>query len=186
MARHRTFRWLAIAGIGFTMPAALPRPAAGHEAGAMRLVHDVHLTHTRMIVDGSRIVARIRFFRDDLEKALLQQKGAPATLPAGEALDSLVLAYVAPRFVITADGARLASRLVESGDEHDGQGQAMRWIMVELTAAKPVAKLSLRQTLLFDTYGDQQNVVTALRMPGSRRQSLYFVAGGSEEQPLNP
>jgi hypothetical protein len=174
MMLHRVLHLVVAAGIGISMPAE------------RTLAHDVHLTHTRMIVDGSRVICRIRFFRDDLERALHAEPGAPVTLPAGAALDSLVARYVATRFVVTADGKRLAGRLTGSGEEHDTGGQPMRWIVLELDAERPVTRLVLRDALLFETFSDQQNVVSALRTSDDKRQSLYFIAGKAAEQQVVP
>jgi hypothetical protein len=53
---------------------------------------------------------------------------------------------------------------------------------VELDAPRPVARLALRNTLMFDVFRDQQNIVTVLRMPGERRTTLFFAAGEDREQ----
>jgi hypothetical protein len=69
-----------------------------------------------------------------------------------------------------------------SGEERDAGGYAMRWYVVELDAARPVTRLALRNTLMFDLFRDQQNIVTVLRMPGERRTTLFFAAGEDREQ----
>ena len=39
--------------------------------------HDVHLTYSRMVVDGASVTCRVRLFKDDLDKALQQRRLKP-------------------------------------------------------------------------------------------------------------
>ncbi len=42
--------------------------------------------------------------------------------------------------------------------------------------------LGLKVHVLFDTFGDQQNIVILSRQPGDERRSLYFQPGDLKEQ----
>ena len=163
-------RWLAAAAL------ALAPSVAG--------AHDVHVSHARLVIEGRTVVLRVRLFADDLERALRSHSGDAALRVSTPAADSAFARYFGARVSLTADGARLAPRISAAGDEKDVGGYAMRWYVVELEAARPVARLALRNTLMFDLFRDQQNIVTALRMPGERRTTLFFASGDTKEQTL--
>lgn len=139
--------------------------------------HDLHVAHTRMVVEGAVVVARVRMFRDDLQKALKR----PVTDDA--AWRAAVAAYVGQNFTVVADGAKLAAEVVDGGGDTDGD-QPVWWVLVQWKAAKPVTVLGLKVHLLFDAFGDQQNIVQVSKQPGDERRGLYFQAGDRSEQVL--
>lgn len=151
----------------------LPRPAGA----AAR--HDVHVSHARVVVEGPRVLVRVRVFRDDLELALARRAGQPGLRwSASPAMDSLFGAYFAAQVQVDANGRRLAPRVLARGAEKDPQaGEPMVWYLVALDAPAPVTRLALANRLLFDVYADQQNLVLVLQPVSDRRQSLYFVRG---------
>ncbi|MBM3907508.1 MAG: hypothetical protein FJ363_05420 [Gemmatimonadetes bacterium] len=139
--------------------------------------HDLHLSHTRMVIEGNTIVARTRMFRDDLEKALGQPIG---DTPASR---ETVRAYLTRHFVLTVGGKPLAAELLDSGGEMDGD-QPVWWVLVQWKAPAPVRTLGVRVHLMFETFRDQQNTVLVARNPGDERRGLYFQAGDLAEQVL--
>lgn len=150
-----------------------------------RAVHNIHLTYTRMVVDGASVVARVRLFKDDLEKALAAEAKTPTfTVTATPAADSLFARYWNTHVTVRSDGDRLIGRVLQSGPDPDVTDQEMWIYLVELPARRPVRSLSVRVALLFDHFRDQRNLVTLLRMPAEERHSLYFVAGDAGEQRL--
>jgi hypothetical protein len=162
-------------------------PTAGIETrrGAPA-VHDIHLTYTRMVVDGATVVCRVRLFKDDLERALQDFAKQPSldvgTTPGA---DSIFAAYFNTRAALSADGEELRGRVVQSGLDADATDQQMWWYLIELPARKPVRTLSVRIALLFETFRDQKNVVTLLKMPGEQRHSLYFAGEDAKAQRLD-
>ena len=71
------FSLFAALAIAQPVPRSEFRVPRGFEPGQTRNVergtlnlHDVHLTHTRMVLDGKVVACRVRLFKDDLEKAL--------------------------------------------------------------------------------------------------------------------
>ncbi len=156
----------------FTLAAALllapPSPAAPH---------DLHLTHTRMVIEGAAVVARVRIFRDDLEKAIKRPVADDAASKAA------VAAYMAQNFVVRADGAALSGEVLDSGGDMDGD-QPIWWVLVQWKAAKPVKTLGVKVHLMFETFNDQQNTVLVAKQPGDERRGLYFQAGDLAEQVL--
>ncbi|MBA4072373.1 MAG: hypothetical protein C0497_11135 [Gemmatimonas sp.] len=139
--------------------------------------HDLHLSHTRMVIEGTVIVARVRMFRDDLEKAIKRPIADDA------ASRTVVAAYLAQHFLLTADGARLTGEVLDSGSDVDGD-QKVWWVLVQWKTTKPVKTLGVRMHVMFETFSDQQNTVLVARQPGDERRGLYFQAGDRAEQVL--
>ena len=140
--------------------------------------HNRHFSHTRLVVDGTALVARVRLFKDDLEKTLKRPVGDDATSKAA------VAAYVAKQFAIRADGVALTGEVVDQGGDSDGD-QPVWWVMVSWTAKAPPKKVGVRDALMFDQYDDQQNLVILSRMPGDERRTLYFQSGDRSEQVIS-
>lgn len=137
--------------------------------------HDVHLTYSRMVVDGASVTCRVRLFKDDLDKAL-QSSGPAATT------DSLFAAYFNAHVSMSSAGQRLTGRVLQSGRDPDVTDQEMWWFQIEASAARPITTLTLRIALFFELYRDQKNLVTLLKMPGEERRSLLFAGGESKDQ----
>lgn len=139
--------------------------------------HNLHVTNTRMVVEGDAAVARIRIFRDDFEKTLKQ----PVTDQASS--KATVAAYVARTVLLTADGKALTGEVLDSGADQDAD-QPIWWVIVQWKAAKPIKTIGLRVHLLFDGFKDQQNIVQLAHNPGDERHGLYFQPGDLKEQVL--
>lgn len=160
-------RWL-IAAAALTLCGAAPAPVTPP--------HNLHVAHTRMVIEGTAIVARVRMFRDDLQKTLKRPVGDDAS-------KSAVNAYVTQNFALAADGTKLVGEVLDSGADQDGD-QPIWWVLVQWKTAKPVKTLSIKVHLMFDTFNDQQNIVLVARPPGDERHGLYFQAGDKSEQVL--
>ncbi|HEY3286175.1 MAG TPA: DUF6702 family protein [Gemmatimonadaceae bacterium] len=175
-AARRRARWhsLAVALCAIALVGARPLSAPAHH---VRAPHDLHLTHTRMVIEGNAVVARVRMFRDDLQKALKRSIGDDAASRAA------VAAYLTQNFLLTAEGTKLTGELLDSGGEMDGD-QPIYWVLVQWKAAKPVKSLGVRVHLMFETFNDQQNTVLVAKQPGDERRGLYFQAGDRTEQVL--
>jgi hypothetical protein len=100
-------------------------------------------------------------------------------------LDSLFATYVDERFLLEADGTLLRATVASSGVELDTQqDQQMVWFVLEFTAVKPVKRLALRNVVLQEQFGDQQNIVQVMHLPDEARQTLYFAPGDATAQEL--
>jgi hypothetical protein len=164
--RHTALRWRRLVAAGaLALLGASPPP------------HNLHVAHTRMIVEGEAMVARVRMFRDDLQKTLKMPVGDEA------ASKSAVAAYVTKNFTVVADGAPLTGEVLDSGADMDGD-QPIWWVLVQWKAAKPVKIMSLNVHLMFDAFTDQQNIVMVSKQPGDHRTGLYFQAGDRSAQVL--
>jgi hypothetical protein len=157
----------------------------GRPAGGARTIHDIHLSYTRMVVDGPSIVCRVRVFKDDIEGALRRHLSSPSfQLAATPASDSAFASYFNAHATISSDGTRLSARVRESASDPDVADETMWTYLVELSAPAPVRSVSIRIGLLFEVFKDQKNIVTLLKMPREERFSLYFSAGDSTAKQL--
>ena len=136
----------------------------------------------RVVVEGPTVAAQVRLFHDDLQDAVRAYAKAPQLVLSSPAGDSAFVRYFAQGVGVTADGVRLVPRLLQARDERDAGGIPMRVYTVELTAARPVRRLALRDALLFEHFRDQQNLAVVVRMPAERRTSLFFASGDTKEQ----
>ena len=147
--------------------------------------HDVHVSHTRLVVEAATVAAQVRLFRDDLEKTFAARLGRAAYDASREpARDSLLGAYLAERFVLEADGVRLPGAVQGSGIERDRDQQDVVWVLLDFPAAAPVRTIRLRNVIFMETWGDQQNIVQVLLLPGEERRTLYFAPGDARAQEL--
>jgi hypothetical protein len=146
-------------------------------------LHDIHLTHTRMVVEGKAVVCRIRVFRDDAEIALRQFVGNPAFTLTGQArADSLFGAYASRHLRVRSGADTLRFRVTASGSEHDQDAQEVIWYILESEAPRPIARLGVLNGLMFELYRDQQNLMQVLRQPAGERRTLYFASTDPREQ----
>jgi hypothetical protein len=129
------------------------------------------------VLEGTTVALRIRVFHDDLTLALRQFGGRPDLEITPEArADSLFGAYFARVVRLEADGRPVSLRVSSSAMERDDAAQDVVWYVLEGTVLRPPTRLKILHALLFETYGDQQNIVQVLRLPGEERQTLYFTA----------
>lgn len=165
-------------------PVEVPSGITGNEErGTGNESHDLHLTHTRMVIEGKTIACRIRLFKDDLEKALRLYAALPNFhLTAESRADSLFGAYFAKSVLLEADGKRLALRVSSSGTEKDPSAQEVVWYVLEGESPATFTRLGMLNGLMFEMFRDQQNLVQLLREPGGVRKTLYFVATDPKEQ----
>jgi hypothetical protein len=166
------------ARIALTCALLVPLPAASHEPA----FHDVHLTYSRVVVDGGTILWRVRLFRDDLERALQTLARNPALTATTPGADSVFARYFNAEVPLSANGRPLSARVIESGRDAEVTSDEMYWYLLELTSPAPVTTMTVRVGLLFAHFADQRNVVTVLKMPGERRQSMYFVRDDAKGQ----
>lgn len=143
--------------------------------------HDLHVCYGNVAVEGRLVVARIRFFKDDLEAAL-RMHGAPAdfVLSASPTADALFMDYFGERFSVEVAGRRLAGRLVGSGEDALDR-EPVWWYAVEFEAPgagpPPGAGFRLGNSLLLELFGDQRNVVKVVRFPDEAQRTYAFARG---------
>lgn len=167
-------RPLAITALAAVM--AFGGPATPASPASALPLHDLHVSHTRLVLDGTHVVARVRVFRDDLAKAL----GAPVEKNA--ATRAAFEQYLGAHFLVRADGVRLACRIEDDDEDSDPNGERVWWAIIQCDAAAPVRVLGLVNEVLFETFRDQQNLVTVIKAPEDERRALFFQGGDRREQ----
>ena len=161
-------------GAGTGDPGVLPSPSGP--------VHDLHIAYADLAVEGAVIAGRLRFFKDDLERALgpFVESDALSLSPGPEA-DALVLRYVRERLALFVDGSRLEPVLVASGEDELDR-EPVWWVLVQYRAGSPVADFTVRNTLLFELFDDQRNVMKFVHFPDQTPRTFYFAPGEDEHR----
>jgi hypothetical protein len=160
----------------------LPRVPAGTSAVEDTAPHDLHVAYGDLAVEGSVVAGRLRFFKDDLERALGPFVGADALslAPSPEA-DALVLRYLRERLVIRVSGAALEPELAASGEDELDR-EPVWWVLVQYRAASPVLDFTVRNVLLFELFDDQRNVMKFVHFPDETPRTFYFAPGEDEHR----
>jgi hypothetical protein len=142
--------------------------------------HELHLAYGDLAVEGSLIAGRLRFFKDDLERAIGPIVGATAmNLEPGTEADALVMRYVRDNLHISVGGEELRASLLGSGqDELDRE--PVWWVIVQYRAPATVEEITVSTTLLFELYDDQRNIFKFVHFPDETPQTFYFAEGESE------
>jgi hypothetical protein len=144
--------------------------------------HDMHLTYSRIEVNGASMVVRVRVFQDDLELALRHWSGHPeVVVRSSPAVDSLFADYWNATTRIKADDATVRGRVLNSGADSSDTEARLWWYEMKVVAPKPMRQLSVYIGLFFEQFRDQRNIVSLVRMPGGERESMYFAAGDKRE-----
>lgn len=164
--------------------ASAPPPPGG---GAPAALHDLHVSHTRMVLEERTVVLRIRLFHDDLQQALQRFTGdSTLQLTPEHRADSLFGAYAARTLRVEADGWAVPLTVSASGMEKDQAAQEVVWYVLEGGLERPAGRLMILNGVLFEMFRDQQNIVQLLRLPEDRRRTLYFTAQDPREQAFAP
>jgi hypothetical protein len=163
-----------------------PSPHAG-VTGPDRTVHDVHVSVSRVVLENGTVSWRIRCFADDLERALrgLTRDSTFSLKSASTAtVDALFARYFSAQVQLQADGQRATPRVVARGTEADEVGGPVQWYVMAFDIPPTTKTVRIRHAILFDVFGDQQNLVTWLDAATGRRQPLYFTAGNDVPQSI--
>ncbi len=138
--------------------------------------HDIHLSHGRMLIEGETVVFQVRFFRDDLERALAGGAESAPQLEATPLVDARVAAYFADHVALIADGTRLVGTVVTSAQSVEAGQETWTYRLVYQASAPP-RQIHLRNTLLMEVFEEQRNFVRVLDTSSEKTHSLYFVKG---------
>lgn len=147
----------------------------GGVAGAAAGAHPFRLSVVDAEVDGDMLRARIRFFWDDLQLALMEHRSDMAfRLEETPRVDSIVVAYIGEMLAIEAGGRRLAGVLDGRGvDDAVLIDEVMWWYRLEYRLPAGTARIAIRNRLLFNMFEDQRNVVH-LKTRSGRERAFAF------------
>jgi len=158
----------------------LPPLASAAGAAPRPVPHDLHLVYGDMAVEGTLIAGRIRFFKNDLERALGPLVDASSLrLEPGDEADAMVLRYLREHLRIRVDGEELELSLLDSGEDELDR-EPMWWVLVQFRAPHPPEALQVSNTLLFELFDDQRDIFKFVHFPDETTRTFYFAAGESE------
>ena len=138
------------------------------------VLHDFHVTYSRLAVEDNMAVVRIRLFKDDLDEALSQREKRDVSVDTSPASDSLFQAYFNEMFVMKAGEEVMPGRIVGSGEEVIGN-EPMWWYLLEFRASETIETLHVSQRILSEVFEDQKNIVQVQHFPSEKVYSLYCV-----------
>lgn len=152
-------------------------PGLALAALALAPLHELHETYADLAIEGAVVGGQVRFYQEQLERALGPMADADAvSLTPGAAAVSLVLRYLRDRLVLIAHGDTLDPILLRSGQE-PMEHHVSWWVVLHYEALAPIDSLHVTNTLLFDVYDDQRNIVRFVRFPDESRETVTFEAG---------
>lgn len=149
--------------------------------------HPFRLSVADAEVAGDTLRARIRFFWDDLQLAVMEHTSDMAfrleETPRG---DSIVFAYIDDMLAIEAGGARLAPTLLDRGiDDATLIDEVMWWYRLEYRLPAGTERIAIRNRLLFNLFEDQRNVVHLKTRAGRERAYAFGWSKDSAAAALN-
>lgn len=151
--------------------------APGLDAVEIDAPHRFYVSYGRMAVEGPVAVCRIRFFRDDLERALAAFHRRPGLkIGVSAEVDSLFLAYFRSRFTVRSRGLALPSELLGSGEEAD-----MWWYTVQFEGEQSLREVEITHRMLLEVLPDQRNILKVSFFPSETSETLYFVEGAEKQ-----
>jgi hypothetical protein len=141
------------------------------------LPHDLHVSYGNLGVDGSLAILQLRAFKNDVEEALARFHGLDGLqLEVSPQTDALFLAYLKDRFQIEVDGQLLEGTIIGSGDDELDR-EPVWWYQIRFDAPAPIESARITNTVLFEIFDDQRNVVRVVEFPEEDRRAYYFAPG---------
>lgn len=140
------------------------------------VVHPMHVSYGRMVLEGDLAILNVRIFTDDLENALGQFHSIPGLrMRPDPVIDSLFTGYFNEKFTLIIADSVIPGAIVESGESDD-----MWWYIVLYQGWEPIDEISFRTELLYDIFDDQRNIMRILHTATEEYQMYYSVAGAPE------
>lgn len=138
-------------------------------------MHPFRLTVTDANVFQSTIEARIRFFWDDLQFAVMEHtSNMDFELAETEEVDAVIEAYINEMLVVEAGEAVVEGKVNARGIEDAVRiDEVMWWYRLEYTLPPDTERIGIRNRLLFNMFEDQRNLVN-LKTRGGSERTYYF------------
>lgn len=154
--------------------AAICLSATGAVNGPDRL-HPFRLTVTDADVFQTSLEARIRFFWDDLQLAIMEHTSDMAfeLAETGE-VDAIIEAYINEMLVMEAGDSVIQGKVTARGIEDAMRiDEVMWWYRLEYPLPPEAERIEIRNRLLFNMFEDQRNLVN-LKTRSGRERTYYF------------
>jgi len=141
-----------------------------------------------MAIEGDVAIVRVRMFKDDLTTSLRAYSGlVDFEMVVSSDVDSLFRSYFNERFLLRSGGTRMQATILSSGEEQmraDGGPEDVWWYMMEFNAREPIHQIAVNNSMFFETFRDQRNILKVIHADSEREHSFYFASGDFEEQEL--
>lgn len=182
--------WVAAAAVLTAGATSLaPGPAAHQPADAAEQPRPASVAPTphpfRLSVADAGIAeatlhARIRFFWDDLQVAVMEHTSdMDFELAETGRVDAIIEQYINDMLVIKAGDSVLQGKVTARGiDEADIVDEVMWWYRIEYPVDESTDRLHVRNRLLFNMFEDQQNLIHMKTRRG--RERAYRFSWGSD------
>ncbi len=167
-------------------PLAAP-PIASPAAPRLGASHPFRLSVADAEVDGAVLRARIQFFWDDLQLAVMEHTSdMDFRLEENARVDSLVARYINEMLEIEVGGEAVAGVLEGRGvDEATLIDEVMWWYRLAYRLPAETERIAIRNRLLFNMFEDQRNVVHVKTRSGRERAYSFGWDKDSVTAPLN-
>lgn len=133
--------------------------------------HPFRLSVADAGMTGPVLHARIRFFWDDLQLAVMQHaSNMEFRLAETPEVDAIVERYINEMLVLTAGDAVLPGKVTARGiDESNIVDEVMWWYRVEYSLDESVERVHVSNRLLFNVFEDQRNLIHLKTRRGRER-----------------
>lgn len=164
----------AVRAIRSAVAAAICVSATG-AGGGPDAPHPFRLTVTDAGVFQSTVEARIRFFWDDLQFAIMEHtSNMEFELAETEEVDAVIEAYINEMLLVEAGEAVVPGEVTGRGIEDAVRiDEVMWWYRLRYTLPPDTERIGIRNRLLFNMFEDQRNLVNLKTRSGSER-TYYF------------
>lgn len=168
---------LALVSSGTPATPLVPLSPGGDASLRAPPPHDLHVSYGNAVVEGSTVLLRLRLFKDDLEAALGAELGVSVlALDATPAVDRIFLRYLEKHLALEVGAVRLTPEVLGRGEELLDR-EPVWWYTLHYRTESEVTALRVRNTLLFDRFDDQRNVVKFVHLPEETQRTYAFARG---------
>jgi hypothetical protein len=137
----------------------------------------VHVSYGNLGVEGSIAILQVRMFKDDLAEALRRMEGLESLrMEVSPEIDALVLRYLGERFLLQVEGSVLEGKIIGSGEDELDR-EPVWWYQLRFEAAEVIRSARVTNTILFEIFDDQSNVLRVVKFPQEDRQAFFFGPG---------
>lgn len=149
-------------------------------SGCIMSVHDIHISNTLLHYrsDRSSIELTLKIFADDMETALKDNFGVETRLFSDNespVADSLIVAYLSSHFEIRTEQILTYTYI---GKELSDDLSSV-WLYLEIEEVTSPLKLLVKNTLLFDIFDDQQNMML---VKVDHKRNAHFIFDDNDRQ----